>query len=290
MPAARGDARTVLALLGGSTAPVAAGLTFVPSEALEPLARAVEAPAARLARACDELALDFAFVPLTAPWASEACAELVDAGRAPIVALDGPLGRAMREGETWEILAATVRDPDGMRALLRRRIRTVVEDVTRACEMGASAVVVREDLAGASGPIVSPDWANADLFPLLGEVVAEATEAGLHALLHCDGDLRALLPAVARAGFVAVHGGGHGSAGFDGVLAAARDVGLAFVGGLGTEALDAGVPAAIAAGTRVGVLALSGGLLIADDGGITRAEQVVSLVSAFSAARRTGRG
>ncbi|MFA5843243.1 MAG: uroporphyrinogen decarboxylase family protein [Coriobacteriia bacterium] len=290
MPAARGDARTILALLGGPAAPVATGLTFVASEALEPLARGVETPAARLARACDELALDFAFVPVTAPWASEACAALVAAGRAPLVAIDGPLARAARQEGVEEVLKATVLDPDGVRALLRLRMRAVAEDVARASDMGASAVVVCEDLAGSAGPIVSPDWANEDLFPLLAEVVAEATGAGLHAVLHCDGDFRAFLPAIARAGLVAVHGGGHGAAGLDGVLAAARAAGVAFVGGLPTEALDAGLPATIAAGRRVGVLALSGGLLIADDGGITSAVQVAFLASAFSAARSTGRG
>ena len=67
-------------------------------------------------------------------------------------------------------------------------------------------------------------------------------------------------------------------------LAAARDAGLAVIGGLLTAEL--GNPArAEAIGSTIGVLAQAGGLFVADDGGITTAAEVANLVSALAAAR-----
>jgi hypothetical protein len=105
------------------------------------------------------------------------------------------------------------------------------------------------------------------------------------AVFHSDGDVRLLLPAIARAGFVAVHGGGGlGPDAFERLFWTAREEGLAVIGGLLTTELEN--PArAEALGSRIGVLAQAGGLFVADDGGITTPEEASALVTALAAAR-----
>jgi hypothetical protein len=105
------------------------------------------------------------------------------------------------------------------------------------------------------------------------------------AILHSDGDIRPLLPAIARAGFAGVHaGGGLGFEAFDRLFWAARDAGLVVVGGLLTGELG-NAARAEALGSTIGVLARAGGLLVADDGGITTEREVSGLVTALAAAR-----
>ncbi|MBN2848449.1 MAG: hypothetical protein JXP72_08390, partial [Coriobacteriia bacterium] len=99
------------------------------------------------------------------------------------------------------------------------------------------------------------------------------------------GDIRPLLPAIARAGFVAVHaGGGLNVDAFERLFWSARAEGLAVIGGLPTVELRNAVRAE-ALGSRIGVLARAGGLLVSDDGGITTPLEVSALVTALAAAR-----
>jgi hypothetical protein len=57
------------------------------------------------------------------------------------------------------------------------------------------------------------------------------------------------------------------------------------VGGLSARTLGTGPPPAVLAGTRLAILAESGGLLIADDGGITTPEEFAALLAALAATR-----
>ncbi len=56
-----------------------------------------------------------------------------------------------------------------------------------------------------SGPLLSPDFALDALVPCYHAIAAEVVGGGAHAAFHSDGDIRVLMPALARAGFSAVH-------------------------------------------------------------------------------------
>jgi hypothetical protein len=119
-------------------------------------------------------------------------------------------------------------------------------------------------------------------------LVAFAASDGLRTAFHSDGEIRAFLQSIVRAGFVAVHGGGGlPLIGFEALLAESRRQGLALLGGLDTVVLREGVPASVRLGAHVGVLASAGGLLIADDGGITTGSEISALAAAFTAASAT---
>ena len=101
-------------------------------------------------------------------------------------------------------------------------------------------------------------------------------------MFHSDGDIRALMPALSRAGYSAVHLGGLGPEAFAAAVVAARALGLAVAGGI--EAVVLGTNPRHA-GEVVGRLARAGRVLVCDDGGMTRAEEVTAYATALRAAR-----
>src|SRR5512133_2759602 len=261
------------------------GLTFVPTDALGPIIGATHGPAVDLAEACLELRASFAFVPAEAAWAADAIAALVEGGVAPLVALPGPLWPLIETKGVTEGLRATLTRPEETAAEIDAQIDALVAEVARVAGLGARAIVLAEDLAGTQGPLVAPDFAIGELMPLYERIVRAARSLGIPAVFHSDGDVRLLLPAIARAGFVAVHaGGGLGLDAFERLYWAAREEEVAVIGGLLTSEL-VNPARAEALGSRVGVLAKAGALFVADDGGITTSEEVAALVTALMAAR-----
>lgn len=275
-------------VLGLKRTPFAFGLSFVPAEALDPLSRTDVEPADALVHACLELEADFAFVSCCEPWSAAAVGALLEHGVAPLWAVDGPLWPVIQDYGVTAGLKATVTHPDEIAERIDHRLELMMEQVRMGIGLGAKAIVIAEDLAGNEGPLVAPDFAISTLLPRLADPVGIAMEAGTPCILHSDGDIRMLLAAVARAGFAGVHaGGGLDFDGFERLFLAARSAGLVVIGGLQTQGLSAGFPAATALGSRAGVLAQAGGLLLADDGGLTRPLQVATLVAALMAARDT---
>lgn len=271
--------------LSVSGQPFPFGLTFVPTEALSPVSRDASDPVEALVRAATTLEAAFAFVPADAEWAEDAVTALGEASVAPIFAVSGPLWPLIEARGTMEGLRATLTHPEEMGEAIEEALRPVVAEVGRAVRLGARAFVLAEDLAGTAGPLVAPDFAIAELLPRYERVVHIARSLGLPAIFHSDGDIRPLLPAIARAGFAGVHaGGGLTFEAFDRLYWAAREQELVVVGGMLTADLG-NAARAEAIGSTIGVLAQAGGLFVADDGGITTPREVAGLVTALAAAR-----
>jgi len=271
--------------------PFAFGLTFVAPDALQDLASGATSPPETLVAACTALDAAFAFVPGWEPWAPDAVTALRAAGVAVFWAVEGPLwpvleGRGLQEG-----LRATLTQPDDIALEMRDGVERVIADVHRGLVLGVSAILIAEDLAGSVGPLVAPDFAIDVLVPMLAQVVGIADGYGSPTLLHSDGQIRWLLPSVKRAGFAGVHaGGGLSFDGFDRLFWAAHALELGVVGGLQTAELLSGSTRAEVLGSRVGLLARAGGLLVADDGGITTPGEVQALKLALVAARAAAGG
>lgn len=272
--------------LGISSSPLAFGLSFVPSEPLRALAPGARTPAEALVRASTELDAAFAFVSASSPWAEKTVVELAEAGVAPFWVVDGPLWPVIEARGVRDGLRALITDPEAIGAELDARLEITLADIRRGIDAGARAIVIAEDLAGNQGPLVAPDFVNSDLAPRLTVAVDVGRVAHVPSILHTDGDVRPLLGAIRRSGFVAIHGGGGlDFDGFERLLRAARAEELAVLGGLSTLELARGLPAAEVLGSRIGILAAEGGLLLADDGGITESGQLLALVTALAAAR-----
>lgn len=274
------------ALEGGVETPPVAGMSFLPPDVLEGSdADDGKSSAELLAQAVVDLRLDFAFVPATAQWAEEAVKLLAARGRAALWVVDGPFWRAVGPADPIEGLKATVWDPARLTPRLDAETVRAQMYVMRGGEIGADAVVIADDLAGSNGPLVSPDYVNEYLVERYALLVASAASTGLRAVFHTDGDMRAFMPSIARAGFIGVHsGGGLRQEGFEKLLLSAREHGLALLGGIDTDRLREGSDSAMRMGTRAGVLASGGGLLVADDGGITTREEIAALTAALGSA------
>ena len=263
------------------------GLSFVPADVLGPVIGASHGPVPDLVEACGVLGASFAFVPADVAWSESAAAVLAEADVAPMWAVSGPLWPVIEARGALEGLRETLTRPEEIGAEIDALLDAQMAEVARGARAGARAVVLAEDLAGTSGPLVAPDFAIAELLPRYVRIVEAARSLGMPAVLHSDGDIRPLLPAIARAGFVAVHvGGGLDVDAFERLFWSAREEGLAVIGGLLTVELVNTVRAE-ALGSRIGVLARAGGLLVADDGGITTPLEMSALVTALAAARST---
>jgi len=265
---------------------LAVGTTFVPLAAIEGLRWGSKHAPFKLAAACDNTRADFAFVSASEVWASEAVDRIGGCGTAAMWVVDGPLGRVARQDGWAPTLRLSASDPMALARAMDVHMFDALEQVRRGVRLDAVAIVIAEDLAGAEGPLVSPDFALEEVLPRCAKLAEEAALAPVPSVFHSDGDIRALLVAIRKAGFVAVHPGGLNEQQFEALLASAHQAGLQVLGGIPGDALRAGIPAAVAAGTNAAILAQAGGLLLADDGGITTSQELAALVEAFAAARR----
>lgn len=266
-------------------APFPVGLTFIRPSAMTSVAPGASDPASTLAEAASALRASFAFVDSSEPWAEQAAEALIGADVAPLWTVSGPLWPIIQDLGAIEGLRQTLTRPEHVGTALDAGLDALLSEVGRGARQGVRAIVLAEDLAGTEGPLVAPDFAIAELLPRYERVVRSAHSLGLPAIFHSDGDVRLLLPAIARAGFAAVHvGGGLSARTFERVFWAAREAGLAVIGGLLTAELD-NAARAEAIGSEIGVLAQAGGLFVADDGGITTAREFAGLVTALAAAR-----
>ena len=261
-----------VALAGGS-AGLVAGVSWLPVSALLGLAESLD--------------LDFAFVPAEEPAARALVAGLHDLDTAAVWAVSGVFGRVAELLGWVEALRRTAGEPGSLAALLAEALHAALEDARTGVAAGADVVLVADDLAGASGPLLSPDFALDALLPCYRGIAAEALARGVPVAFHSDGDIRALMPALARAEFSAVHLAGIGPDMLVPSLDAARAAGLSAFGGVAAVAL-AGDPAA--AGRSAGLAARAHGLVVCDDGGLATAADIAAYRVAVEAAREAFAG
>ncbi len=274
------------ALAGVRVEPPVTGVTFLDLSLLP--GEGPSGPAEYVAELSHDEGLDFAFVEARAPWSLRAVAALRDAGVAGAWVVDGILWTALQSGGIAEGLRIVASSPGALAPALDAALVSALMVARRGIGAGAPALVVADDMAGAAGPLVDPAFLNEAVFPRMARIVELASEAGIPAILHCDGDARSLMAAAAAAGFVAIHGDAGGAAGIERSIAAARAAGLAFIGGVPTVELSgADAPAPALARARALAHAFAGGLLFADDGGITTSAEADALFGVLAGVRES---
>lgn len=277
--------RFAKALRGGIVAPVVEGLTFVDPSLLPGPGGSARRPATALAHACADARLDFAFIPSWEPWACEAVRTLAEVGAVAVWAIPGVFTPVMERVGHLAALRSTVAAPAALEPALDEAQGHAQALLEEGLRVGAGAIVVADDLAGAEGPLAAPEYLASEVFPRLAALASRAGERDVPILLHCDGAADPLYALAAGAGFAAVHGDCGGPGRSARALAAARRAGIALVGGVATA--DLGTPArGAAAGAEAATLAAAGNMLVADDGGVADPRQCAALFAAFGAARR----
>jgi hypothetical protein len=273
--------------LAGHPGGFVCGLTWIPADVLVAIARGSGdagsiGPAEALATLATAAEADFAFVPAGETWSLDAVESLVAADISAVWTVSGVLGRVAQDIGWTQALRLTVSQPGQLAGSLAEALNEAVIDARVGLAAGADALLVADDLAGATGPLVSPDFALDALLPCYHHIAIAVATEGIPSVFHSDGDVRALMPALARAGFSAVHLAGIAEDGWNASYAAARSEGLAVLGGIEAMSVEHGVRRV---GERAGRFALADGLLVCDDGGITTAEEVVAVTAALDVAR-----
>lgn len=278
-----GRARFERALAGSPPTPLVAGLTFAGADVLTAVVPGCASPAECLLETARSLALDFVFVGAADPWAEEVCEQRGET--AVVWTVDGPLWPVLSSaGSVAEGLRLTLRDPASLAEQLDAEAARASWQVARGVTLKADAVVIADDVGGSSGLLVTPEFATHDLLPRLARIASAALDR-VPVLLHSDGDVRVLLPALRAAGFAGLHCGGVSREDFESVFWEARRHHLTVLGGIPASVLGRGRVRAIQAGTRIALLAQAGGLIVADDGGITNADEIEAYAAAVGAAR-----
>lgn len=272
-------------VISGRAPGLASALTWVPPAALRALVWGsdVSGEAETRAAACVALGVDVAFVDASSEHAGEQVGALAAVGVGAVWAVTGVLGRVADVAGWAQTLRDTATSPGALAQALDRALHDALDDLRRGCALGVEAVVIADDLAAQSGWLVSPDFALEALMPSYRRLAHEAAECSAVAAFHSDGDVRALYPALARAGFSAVHLAGVDAATMAASVRSARAHGLTPVGGIGVGDLTARGAAAV--GADAGALAAGGPLVVADDGGFSDGAELAWLRAAFEAAR-----
>jgi hypothetical protein len=262
------------------------GITWLPQNVIEELGEGSGAagPAAALTAVASALTLDFVVVPANEWWAVEAVRDLHANGIAAIWSVGGMLGRVGDRVGWSEMLRLTVAEPGSLAIHLGEVLHDALDAVRQGVAEEADAILIADDLAGATGPLVAPDFALDVLVPCYRSLVREGIGADIPMIFHSDGDIRAMFRALKRAGFSAVHLGGLATGPFAMSYTAARSADLVVLGGLEAAALRTG---ARRLGAHAASLSLSGGMLVCDDGGMTSTEEVAAFGSALESARET---
>ena len=269
-------------LAGAASAPGFA-LSWVPSDALRVLTWQESGAdvAETLAAVAVALHLDLAFVPAGEPWAEDAVRLLRQADVATAWAVPGVLSRVADQQGWSEVLRRTSVEPGALAFTLSEVLHDALNDVRRGQATGADTFVIADDLAGQSGWLLAPDFALEALVPCYRQLAAST---GAPFIFHSDGDIRLLYPALAGAGFSAVHIAVPGNDAIRRSFDAARASGLVPMGGIEARSLMA--LGAGATGTFAGGLAAGIGAFICDDGGMAHAEELAAYTTALDAARR----
>lgn len=272
-----------LAALRGETTDTAVGLTWVADTALRVLTWQDDSvPVGELLCAvAEEVDLDIAVVPASAPWALDALACLTAADVAVLWAVDGVLGRLARDRGWSEVLKQSASAPGELAAPIAEALHEALSEARAGVSAGAHALLVADELAGEAGWLVSPDFALEVLVPCYRRLAAVGAWP---VVFHSDGDIRAIYKALADASFCAVHIAADSWQSTEALFGAARSNGLVPMGGLPARALMS--EGARATGSHAMRLAASAGAVICDDGGMTTAEELAAYVSAVEAMRK----
>lgn len=263
--------------------PVRTALTWVPDEALAEFAGVREPIAAHVATA-RALGVDIVLVDASSRDAAERAVALAGSGRRVAWAVPGPLSRVERGSGFSETLAATAREPGALAFRLDEALHEALDDVRRGVRAAAELFVVADDLASTSGWLVSPDFALEVLVRTYRRLASEISASCGSAIFHSDGDVRALYPALAHAGFAGVHIAGleHDAVGI--MAAAASGSGLFAMGGVAAGDL-------VGCGTAEIVERIASAsprpAIICDDGGITDAAGLAAYAEVLAALRDT---
>jgi uroporphyrinogen decarboxylase len=156
-----------------------------------------------------------------------------------------------------------------------------------AVREGADVVILSDDYAHKTGPLMSPAQFREFVLPLLSEAVRSARAAGARCVKHTDGDVRAILDDIVGTGVDAV-GPLEPAAGMDlGEVRCRYGMRVAVVGNLDVDLLCRGSVEEVRGATRTLVASVPGGSghVLSSGNTVTSAVRPENFVAMVTAAR-----
>lgn len=115
--------------------------------------------------------------------------------------VEGSFQRAMTRRGSMALFLDIVRSPDTVCQELQRLSSRVTAAMARGITAGAQGIIVADDIAYSQSTYMPPDFVRQHLLPLWQAQVTTARELGVPVFFHSDGNLNAVLPTIAAAGF-----------------------------------------------------------------------------------------
>ncbi|MFZ5626749.1 MAG: uroporphyrinogen decarboxylase family protein [Bacillota bacterium] len=120
--------------------------------------------------------------------------------------LDGPYQLASTLVEYTAFLNACENNTEKMGRFWQALGEYQLELARRAIQAGAQGIIIADDFANQLGPVVPGHILAVALFPVYDFLARELERDGITVLLHCDGDLRSILPALTRTSLRGIQG------------------------------------------------------------------------------------
>lgn len=120
--------------------------------------------------------------------------------------VDGSFQKATAQQGTLQLLADMAASPDAVGRKLQQHASRVMADLARGVSAGAQGVIIADDIAYRQNTYMSPDFVRQHLLPVWQTQAAAARELGVPVFFHSDGNLNAVLPIIAEAGFDGLQG------------------------------------------------------------------------------------
>ncbi len=95
----------------------------------------------------------------------------------------------------------SIDDPEFITELLNRSKDFGLQLIEGYKKIGTDIILIGDDLGFASGTFFSPNWYKKNLFPLFDELIKSIKKNNMHGMLHCDGNINALLEDLVELGF-----------------------------------------------------------------------------------------
>jgi len=103
------------------------------------------------------------------------------------------------------LLTAMYEDPELVKDVFDAYMDFVLTSIQNIARSGVDCMIIAEDLGYERGVFYSPDLMRENLFPYLKRMVDEAHAFGLPVILHCDGNVNAIMDDFVETGFDAIH-------------------------------------------------------------------------------------
>ncbi len=115
--------------------------------------------------------------------------------------IDGAFESAMHETGFMAFNKNIIRKPEETAKMIKTFSGNVIKQIEACATAGVDGIILGEDIAYKQGLYISPEIINNLLLPCWMEQVKTAQELNLQIFFHSDGNINAILPIIAEAGF-----------------------------------------------------------------------------------------